>query len=157
MTRAEIKAELEWLLESYESLSASEEGERAVGAAERAEYDEQRTRAKAAISAASITPSERPWGGMGNIRLISPASLNRRRKIKGKSKHGHQPARRPAHRGWKAIRSALAGKEAGQGHTLRSRPQTHRFGSEGIEGIEREFFDPGDNGNIFAPDASRLS
>ncbi|TIP23237.1 MAG: hypothetical protein E5X67_34135 [Mesorhizobium sp.] len=79
--------------------------------------------------------------------------MNRRRKIKRKSKHGHQQARRPAHRGWKAIRSALAGNEAGQGHTLRSCPQTHRFGSEGIEGIEREFFDPGDSGNIFAPDA----
>lgn len=65
MNRTEIKAELEWLLESYESLSASEEGERAVGAAERAEYDEQRTRAKAAISAASITPERKTVGRDG--------------------------------------------------------------------------------------------
>ncbi|TIM39022.1 hypothetical protein [Mesorhizobium sp.] len=39
----------------------------------------------------------------------------------------------------------------------RQSPQAHRFGSEGIEGIEREFFDPGDSGNMFAPDASRPS
>lgn len=53
MTKSELLAELAWLAESYELLSATVEGEYAVGDNERADCEAERQRAARALSVAT--------------------------------------------------------------------------------------------------------